>query len=177
YCTRINERGRAMRAWIDRTNDGLSGMPADGISLPLKRGTSARPGRSKIILHQPRDWAEGMAWQLLPVGCRDGRISRSPCAADSGPCACICGIRRAARRVCLQPPQRPNLLRRSGLASIPYGWAGKSRAEQCCGKTGATSEKKPKNDAVDGAHSAASRCHRVVASKRTTLRGAVHGRG
>jgi hypothetical protein len=24
------------------------------------------------------------------------------------------------------------------------------------------------NDAVDGAHSAASRCHRVVASKRTT---------
>jgi hypothetical protein len=27
-----------MRAWIDRTNDGLSGMPADGISLPLKRG-------------------------------------------------------------------------------------------------------------------------------------------
>src|SRR5262249_38948879 len=33
------------------------------------------------------------------------------------------------------------------------------------------------SDAVDGAHSAASRCHRVVASKRTTLRGAVHGRG
>jgi hypothetical protein len=32
-------------------------------------------------------------------------------------------------------------------------------------------------DAVDGAHSAASKCHRVVASKRTTLRGAVHGRG
>jgi hypothetical protein len=31
------------------------------------------------------------------------------------------------------------------------------------------------NDAVDGAHSAASRCHKVVASKRTTLRGAVHG--
>jgi len=32
-------------------------------------------------------------------------------------------------------------------------------------------------DAVDGAHSAASECHRVVALKRTTLRGAVHGRG
>src|SRR5262245_33823276 len=33
-----------MQAWIDRTNDGLSGMPADGISLPLKKaGTSARP--------------------------------------------------------------------------------------------------------------------------------------
>ena len=32
-------------------------------------------------------------------------------------------------------------------------------------------------DAVDGAHSAASRCHKVVASNRTTLRGAVHGRG
>ena len=27
-----------MRAWIDRTNDGLSGMPADGISLPPKGG-------------------------------------------------------------------------------------------------------------------------------------------
>jgi hypothetical protein len=33
------------------------------------------------------------------------------------------------------------------------------------------------NDVVDGAHSAASECHRVVASKQTTLRGAVHGRG
>src|SRR5262245_55706277 len=33
------------------------------------------------------------------------------------------------------------------------------------------------NDAVDGAHSAAPECHRVVALKRTTLRGAVHGRG
>ena len=32
------------------------------------------------------------------------------------------------------------------------------------------------NDAVDGAHSAASECHRVVALKRTTKRGAVHGR-
>jgi len=30
-------------------------------------------------------------------------------------------------------------------------------------------------DAVDGAHSAASRCHRVVALEQTTLRGAVHG--
>jgi hypothetical protein len=30
-------------------------------------------------------------------------------------------------------------------------------------------------DAVDGAHSAASECHRVVALKQTTLRGAVHG--
>ena len=27
-----------MRAWIDRTKDGLSGMPADGISLPPTRG-------------------------------------------------------------------------------------------------------------------------------------------
>jgi hypothetical protein len=33
------------------------------------------------------------------------------------------------------------------------------------------------NDAVDGAHSAASKCHRVVAFEQTTLRGAVHGRG
>ncbi len=31
-------------------------------------------------------------------------------------------------------------------------------------------------DAVDGARSAASKCQRVVALKRTTLRGAVHGR-
>jgi hypothetical protein len=38
YCTRVKGRGRAMRAWIDRTNDGLSGMPADGISLPPKKG-------------------------------------------------------------------------------------------------------------------------------------------
>ncbi len=36
-------------------------MPADGISLPLKRGTSARPAGPglKVRLHQPRDWAEG----------------------------------------------------------------------------------------------------------------------
>ena len=33
------------------------------------------------------------------------------------------------------------------------------------------------NDAVDGAHSTASMCQRVVALKRTTMRGAVHGRG
>jgi hypothetical protein len=33
------------------------------------------------------------------------------------------------------------------------------------------------NDAVVGAHSAASMCRRVVASTQTTMRGAVHGRG
>ena len=50
-----------MRAWIDRTNDGLSGMPADGISLPLKKGDfgTSRWVGSKIRLHQPRGWAEG----------------------------------------------------------------------------------------------------------------------
>jgi hypothetical protein len=33
-----------MRVWIDRTNDGLSGMPADSINRPPKKGgTSARP--------------------------------------------------------------------------------------------------------------------------------------
>src|SRR5262245_27689715 len=42
-CTRVNGRGRATLAWIDRTNDGLSGMPADGNSLLPTRGTSARP--------------------------------------------------------------------------------------------------------------------------------------
>ena len=37
-------RGRAMRAWIDRTNDGLSGMPADGIrSAAKKRGDLGSP--------------------------------------------------------------------------------------------------------------------------------------
>ena len=35
---RANGRGCAMLAWIDRTNDGLSGMPADGTSLPAKKG-------------------------------------------------------------------------------------------------------------------------------------------
>jgi hypothetical protein len=61
YCTRVNGRGRAMRAWIDRTNDGLSGMPADGISLPLKKGDfgTSRWAGSKVRLHQPRNWAEG----------------------------------------------------------------------------------------------------------------------
>src|SRR5262245_30354839 len=61
YCTRANGRGRAMRAWIDRTNDGLSGMPADGISLPPKKGDfgTSRWAGSKLRLHQPRDWAEG----------------------------------------------------------------------------------------------------------------------
>src|SRR6266540_5797709 len=44
YCRRVNGRGRAMRAWIDRTNDGLSGMPADGHQPAAKKGgTSARP--------------------------------------------------------------------------------------------------------------------------------------
>jgi hypothetical protein len=37
HCTRVNGRGRAMRAWIDHRNDGLSRMPADGISLPPRR--------------------------------------------------------------------------------------------------------------------------------------------
>jgi hypothetical protein len=55
-----------MRAWIDRTNDGLSGMPADGISLPPKRGDlgTSRWGGLRVRLHQPRDRAEGgmIAW-------------------------------------------------------------------------------------------------------------------
>ena len=50
-----------MRAWIDRTNDGLSGMPADGISLPPKKGDfgTSRWAGSKVRLHQPRHRAEG----------------------------------------------------------------------------------------------------------------------
>ena len=37
-CGCVSARGRATRAWVDRTNDGLSGTPADGISLPPKEG-------------------------------------------------------------------------------------------------------------------------------------------
>jgi hypothetical protein len=61
YCTRVNARERAMRTWIDRTNDGLSGMPADGISLPPKKGDfgTSRWGGSKVRLHQRRHRAEG----------------------------------------------------------------------------------------------------------------------
>src|SRR5215471_18333026 len=54
---------RATRAWIDRTNDGLSGLPADGTSLPPKKGgTSARPAGAglKVRLHQPPGWAKGI---------------------------------------------------------------------------------------------------------------------
>src|SRR5262245_16881457 len=40
-CTRVNGRG-ATRAWIDRTNDGLSGCPPMASSCRQK-GTSARP--------------------------------------------------------------------------------------------------------------------------------------
>ena len=58
-----------MRAWIDRTNDGLSGMPADGISLPPKKGDfgTSRWAGSKVRLHQPRDWAEGACMEF-PAG-------------------------------------------------------------------------------------------------------------
>ena len=41
-CTRVNGRGRATRAWIDRTNDGLSGCPPTA-SACRQKGTSARP--------------------------------------------------------------------------------------------------------------------------------------
>jgi hypothetical protein len=50
-----------MRAWIDRTNDGLSGMPADGINLPVKKGDfgTSRWAGSKVRLHRRRHRAEG----------------------------------------------------------------------------------------------------------------------
>src|SRR5262245_60957480 len=41
-CTRVSGRGRATRAWIDRTNDGLSGCPPTA-SACRQKGTSARP--------------------------------------------------------------------------------------------------------------------------------------
>src|SRR5262245_35141592 len=41
-CRRVNGRGRATRAWIDRTNDGLSGCPPTA-SACRQKGTSARP--------------------------------------------------------------------------------------------------------------------------------------
>src|SRR6516162_5470024 len=59
-CARVNARGRAMRAWIDRTNDGLSGMPADGIGLPPKKeGPRHVPLGHEVRLHQPLGWAKG----------------------------------------------------------------------------------------------------------------------
>src|SRR5438034_6585753 len=44
YWARVNGRGRAMGAWIDRKCDGLSGCPPKA-STPAanQRGTSARP--------------------------------------------------------------------------------------------------------------------------------------
>ena len=53
--------GAGRERGLDRTNEGLSGMPADGISLPPKKGDfgTSRWGGSKVRLHQPRDWAEG----------------------------------------------------------------------------------------------------------------------
>jgi hypothetical protein len=76
YCTRVNARGRAMRTWIDRTNDGLSRMPADGISLPEKKGdfgTSRWAGsKVRLQLQQPRDWAEGGMTACGARGCRSG---------------------------------------------------------------------------------------------------------
>jgi len=44
-------------------------MPADGISLPPKKGgTSARPAGacSRVTLHQPRDRRKG-AWPLVAL--------------------------------------------------------------------------------------------------------------
>src|SRR3989441_11930610 len=80
YCTRVHGRGRAMRAWIDRTNDGLSGMPADGISLPPKKGDfgTSRWVGSKISLHQPCDWGEGGTTACVKVfGRRRRRSNRA----------------------------------------------------------------------------------------------------
>src|SRR5262245_6962897 len=65
--------GGAMRAWIDRTNDGLSGMPADGISLPPQRGDfgTSRWAGSKVRLHQPGDWPKGhdRLWHTASFRC------------------------------------------------------------------------------------------------------------
>jgi hypothetical protein len=48
-------------------------MPADGISLPPKKGDfgTSRWGGSKVRLHQPRDWAEGHGhlWHIATVRC------------------------------------------------------------------------------------------------------------
>ena len=50
-----------MLAWIDRTNDGLSWMPADGTSLPAKKGDfgTSRWAGLDFRLHQPLDLAKG----------------------------------------------------------------------------------------------------------------------
>jgi hypothetical protein len=66
-----------MRAWIDRTNDGLSGMPADGISLPPKKGDfgTSRWGGSKVRLHHFRKLTEGghgRSWHIAAPDVCDG---------------------------------------------------------------------------------------------------------
>src|SRR4030095_9808965 len=50
-----------MRASIDCTKDVRGGRPADGISLPPKKGDfgTSRCAGSKARLHQPGDWTEG----------------------------------------------------------------------------------------------------------------------
>jgi hypothetical protein len=63
-------------------------------------------------------------------------------------------------------PIAPNRGDRNSLVAV--GYSGYREAQEPAGSVAI--------DAVDGAHSAASEWHRVVALKRTTMRGAVHGR-
>jgi hypothetical protein len=67
-----------MRGWIDRTNDGLSGMPADSITLPPKKGdfgTSCWAARTSDYINgatgrkgRDRPWHKPVD-QLRPLRC------------------------------------------------------------------------------------------------------------
>jgi hypothetical protein len=72
-------RARAMRAWIDRTNDGLSGLPADGMACRQKGGTSARPARAGLRLgYINRETDKRRHDRLWPIASfRGGAITRS----------------------------------------------------------------------------------------------------
>ena len=84
------------------------------------------------------------------------------------------GLERPAFPACsrLRRPLVRFRRRGSGRATTGSGaWATRFRA------AAPAQSKLLEDDAVDGAHSTASMCQRVVVLKRTTMRGAVHGRG
>src|SRR2546430_12289357 len=87
YCTRVNGRGRAMRAWIDRTNDGLSRMPADG--------SWASPSRD-LALASPPSPLQTAARCAAPSPSR--RVARSLLAGGGRPLGFRPGRRRSASR-------------------------------------------------------------------------------
>src|SRR5262249_35859891 len=74
YCTRVNLRRRATRAWIHRTHDGLIGIAARGITLPLTLGLRHVPlsqaRRLGYINHATGRKVHGSSWheREVPAG-------------------------------------------------------------------------------------------------------------